>query len=58
MADSINREEGPHVGEPDDATISEIAGVAPPCEECGKREATERVEGRELCDECKIDNSE
>jgi len=56
MAESINREEAPHVGEPDDASIAELAGVAPPCEECGEREATARVDGRDLCDECRPDS--
>lgn len=42
-----------HYGEPDDATPSELHGVAPPCDRCGDREATVRLDvERDLCDDC------
>jgi hypothetical protein len=48
----IHREEARAVGEPDDATVAELAGVAPPCSECGQREGTEARGGRRYCYEC------
>ena len=45
---TIHEEEAPHVGEPADATVQELAGVAPPCDECGRHPA---VDG-DLCDDC------
>lgn len=57
MFGHIHREEAPQVGEPEDAHISEVAGVAPPCGECGKQEAVTTVDGRELCESCAADVS-
>jgi hypothetical protein len=48
----IHQEEAQHVGEPDDASLTEIAGIAPPCDKCQKREATHKHNGRDLCDHC------
>lgn len=47
--DHIHREEAPHVGDPDDVPMHELAGIAPPCDECGQEEA---VDGRGLCHDC------
>lgn len=55
MADSINREEAPHVGEPADASLQDVAGIAPPCDECGSAEAVGEYDGRDLCGGCKPD---
>lgn len=49
----IHREEAPAVGEPADATVQELAGIAPPCE-CGA-EATHQIDGTDYCDECADD---
>jgi hypothetical protein len=56
--DHIHREEAPGVGEPEDASVAEIAGVGPPCDECGTAEAVERVNGRDLCGSCADDEWE
>lgn len=50
--DHIHREEGPNVGEPEDDGPGEVAGVGPPCDECGTAEAVETVAGRDLCGSC------
>jgi len=38
-----------HYGDPED---ERPAGVAPLCEDCGEREAVERIDGRDLCEPC------
>jgi len=48
----VHRETAPHVGDPEDESINELVGIAPPCSECGSREAARTVNGRDLCDEC------
>lgn len=53
----IHREEAPNVGDPDDASVSELAGVAPPCDECGSNPAVDSVRGRDLCEDCHPDDS-
>jgi hypothetical protein len=45
----IHREEAPHVGEPEDATVRDLAGIAPPCADCGQREA---LPNADRCEEC------
>jgi hypothetical protein len=54
----IHREEAPNVGDPDDLGVGELAGVAPPCEECGSEPAVGSFRGRELCADCRPDDSE
>lgn len=54
MFDDVHREEAPNVGDPEDASLSELHGVAPPCEMCGHREA---VDGRGRCEDC-LDDKE
>jgi len=45
-----------HYGDGDqDQDYGELAGVAPPCDECGSREATSSVDGRDLCDVCRTE---
>jgi formylmethanofuran dehydrogenase subunit E len=48
----IMAEEASTVGEPEDASFRELAGIAPPCDECGKQEASEVLNGRDLCPSC------
>jgi hypothetical protein len=50
--EDIHREEARHVGEPDDASISELTGVAPPCDECDSKPSVGSVRGRHLCEDC------
>ena len=50
--DHVHREEAPSVGDPVEENESELLGIAPPCSECGRREAVRTANGRELCDEC------
>jgi len=39
-------------GEPEDATITEITGEAPPCEKCGSKPACTQTNGLEVCADC------
>lgn len=48
----IHREEAPNVGDPDDASIGELTGEAPPCDDCGTEQAIGTYEGRDLCADC------
>jgi len=48
----LHREEAPGVGDPKEEKIDELVGIAPPCSECGSREAARTVNGRDLCGEC------
>ena len=48
---NTSREEE-HAADPEDATITELTGEAPPCDECGSAPAVERVDGRDLCGNC------
>jgi hypothetical protein len=50
--DHIHREEAPHVGDPADASVAELAGIAPPCEKCRTREMVATVDGQKLCQQC------
>jgi hypothetical protein len=52
MSFALHREEAENVGDPDDVSFQELAGVAPPCDECGEREADREVRGRPLCQPC------
>lgn len=54
----IHREEAPNVGDPDDVGVGELAGVAPPCDECRSKPATGSFRGRELCEDCRPDGLE
>jgi hypothetical protein len=49
----IHREEARHVGDPDDASISELAGVAPPYKQCGEESGTDTDRnGDPICPDC------
>jgi hypothetical protein len=48
----IHREEAPNVGDPDDVGMGELAGVAPPCDECGTKPAVDSHRGKDLCEDC------
>lgn len=49
----IHREEAQHVGDPEDATLSELTGIAPPCSQC-KREPGSQTDqdGNPICPDC------
>ena len=49
---NVMDEEAGVVGDPEDESITEVAGVAPPCGACGRREAVEAVGDLDLCGEC------
>ena len=49
----VHRETAPHVGDPEDESIDELIGIAPPCECCRERQAAGRLNGRDLCDRCR-----
>ncbi|MFD1570197.1 MULTISPECIES: hypothetical protein [Haloferacaceae] len=52
----IHREEARHVGDPDDASISELTGVAPPCKQCGEEPGTDTDRnGDPICPDCPND---
>jgi len=48
MTGPLERLDGSRYGDPE----GRPAGVGPPCEDCGEREAVERIDGRDLCEPC------
>lgn len=60
----LERLDARHYGEPEDEDVATLAGVAPPCEMCGEREATERVDDilgapfLDVCEDCLEEVSE
>lgn len=50
IIDGIDDQAGQY-GEPENQSFGKLAGVAPPCDECGKRERCPDGNPK-LCDEC------
>ena len=50
----IERVDSRHYGDPIDQSenYGNHMGIAPPCEECGRRETTQTVDGQDLCADC------
>lgn len=48
----ILREEASKIGDPEDASVTELTGVAPPCDDCGSKPAVQSADGRDLCGDC------
>jgi|AntDeeMetagen681_2_1112603.scaffolds.fasta_scaffold01219_9 hypothetical protein len=53
MYEDIHREEARSTDH--DQSAQELTGIAPPCDECGEREA---VDGRGLCSDCLDDDTD
>lgn len=51
----LHNEEAPNVGDPDDEPIGKLAGVAPPCDSCGKKPQSPETDGS-LCSDCAASN--
>lgn len=52
---AMQRLDARHYGDPDNESVDELIGMAPPCSECGSREAARSAHGRDLCEECADD---
>jgi len=50
---AMQRLDARHYGDPEDDSIVELSGIAPPCECCQERQAAGRLNGRDLCDPCR-----